>query len=142
MCNLLKKVIDRTKKDWHERISEAFWAYRMTHRTPTQAMPYALVYGMEDVLPLESQVPSLRIAIQEGLTEEENAKLRLQELEALEKNEARSSRTLGMLPSTTIQDIQQEGLPKVFPNWKSYLGITKAYHHNSHNKKQIHIKMG
>ncbi|KAM2769772.1 hypothetical protein PS2_012481 [Malus domestica] len=35
LCNLLKKVIGRTKRDWHERISEALWAYRMTHRTPT-----------------------------------------------------------------------------------------------------------
>ena len=34
---------------------------------------------------LECQIPSLRIAIQEGLTGEENAKLRLQELEALDE---------------------------------------------------------
>ena len=40
---------------------------------------------MEAVLPLEREIPSLRIAIQEGLTEEENAKLRLQELEALDE---------------------------------------------------------
>ena len=52
---------------------------------PTQATPYSLVYGVEVVLPLERQIPSLRIAIQEGLTGEENAKLRLQELEAIRK---------------------------------------------------------
>ena len=40
---------------------------------------------MEAVLPLERQIPLLRIAIQEGLTGEENAKLRLQELEALDE---------------------------------------------------------
>ena len=44
---------------------------------PTQATPYSLVYGVEAVLPLESQIPSLRISIEEGLTGEENAKLRL-----------------------------------------------------------------
>ncbi|XP_075633756.1 uncharacterized protein LOC142606257 [Castanea sativa] len=48
-------------------------------------MPYSLVYGVEAVIPLECQIPSLRIAIQEALTEEENAKLRLQELEALDE---------------------------------------------------------
>ncbi|KAI5349399.1 hypothetical protein L3X38_002286 [Prunus dulcis] len=79
LCSLLKKVVGRTKKDWHERINEALWAYRTTYRTPTQATPYSLVYGVEAVLPLESQLPSLRMAIQEGLTDEENAKLRLQE---------------------------------------------------------------
>ncbi|CAL2256246.1 unnamed protein product [Prunus armeniaca] len=78
LCNMLKKVIGRTKKDWHERINEALWAYRTTYWTPTQATPYSLVYGVEAVLPLESQIPSLRMAVQEGLTDEENAKLRLQ----------------------------------------------------------------
>ncbi|KAM1092290.1 hypothetical protein ACFX19_019898 [Malus domestica] len=61
LCNMLKKVIDRTKRDYHERISEALWAYRTTRRTRTQATPYSLVYGMEAVLLLESQIPSLRL---------------------------------------------------------------------------------
>ncbi|GMY38075.1 protein NYNRIN-like [Fagus crenata] len=85
LCNLLKKVVERSKRDWHERIGEALWAYRTTYRTPTQATPYSLVYGVEAVLPLERQIPSLRIAIQEGLTNEENARLRLEELEALDE---------------------------------------------------------
>uniref|UniRef100_A0A2N9FNB6 Uncharacterized protein n=1 Tax=Fagus sylvatica TaxID=28930 RepID=A0A2N9FNB6_FAGSY len=73
LCNLLKKVVERSKRDWHERIGEALCAYQTTYRTPTQATPYSLVYGVEAVLPLERQIPSLRIAIQEGLTNEENA---------------------------------------------------------------------
>ncbi|KAK4390327.1 hypothetical protein Sango_2096000 [Sesamum angolense] len=71
--SLLKKVVSKLKCDWHERIREALWAYRTTVRTPTQATPYALVYRVETVLPLEQKIPSLRIAIQEGLTEEQNA---------------------------------------------------------------------
>ena len=83
--SLLKKVVSKTKRDWHERIGKALWAYQTTFRTPTQATPYSLVCGMEAVLPLERQIPSLRVAIQEGLTGEENVKLRLQELEGLDK---------------------------------------------------------
>ncbi|KAL0381903.1 UNVERIFIED_CONTAM: hypothetical protein Slati_4609900 [Sesamum latifolium] len=85
LCNLLKKVVSKSKRDWHEKIGKALWAYRTTHRTATQATPYSLVYGVEVVLPLESQIPSLRIAIQEGLTAEDNARLRLEELEALDE---------------------------------------------------------
>ncbi|KAK4388287.1 hypothetical protein Sango_2435300 [Sesamum angolense] len=86
-CNSLidKLLVAKSKRDWHERIGEALWAYRTTVRTPTQATPYALVYGVEAVLPLEQQIPSLRITIQEGLTEEENAQIRLEELEALDE---------------------------------------------------------
>ncbi|KAL0298909.1 UNVERIFIED_CONTAM: hypothetical protein Sradi_6550700 [Sesamum radiatum] len=47
LCNLLKKVVAKSKRDWHERIGEALWANRTTVRTPTQATPYALVYGVE-----------------------------------------------------------------------------------------------
>ncbi|CAL8174674.1 unnamed protein product [Prunus armeniaca] len=94
LCNLLKKVVGITKKDWHERINEALWAYRTTYRMPTQATPYSLVYGVEAVLPLESQIPSLRMAVQEGLTDEENAKLRLQELEALDKKRLEAQQRL------------------------------------------------
>ncbi|XP_049371895.1 uncharacterized protein LOC125836723 [Solanum verrucosum] len=73
LCNLLKKVVSKSKRDWHERMEEALWAFRTTCRTPTQATPYSLTFGIEAVLPLERQIPSLRLVIQEGITEEENA---------------------------------------------------------------------
>ncbi|XP_074292593.1 uncharacterized protein LOC141619476 [Silene latifolia] len=85
LCNLLKKVVAKSKRDWHERIGEALWAYRTTYKTHTEVTPYALVYGVETVLPLELQTSSLRIAIQEGLTDEKNHKLRLAELDALDE---------------------------------------------------------
>ena len=61
---------------------------------PTQVTPYSLVYRVEDVLPLERQISSLRIAIQEGLTKEENAKLGLQELEALDEKRLKAQQRL------------------------------------------------
>ena len=81
LCNLMKKIADNSKKDWHEQVGEALQAYR----TPTQAIPYSLLYGAEVVLPLERQISSLRIAIYEGLTNEDNAKLHLHELKALDE---------------------------------------------------------
>ena len=39
------------------------WAYRMTVRIPTKATPFSLVYGCEAVLPIEIQIPSLRVAL-------------------------------------------------------------------------------
>ncbi|XP_057953949.1 uncharacterized protein LOC131148239 [Malania oleifera] len=85
LCKLLCKVVPKTKWDWYDRVLEALWAYRTTYQSPTQSTPYALVYGVETVLPLEKQIPSLCMGIQEGLTEEENARLLLEELEALDE---------------------------------------------------------
>ena len=85
LCNLIKKVVAKSKRDWHERLGEALWAYRTTYKTPTQSTPYVLMYGVEAVLPLEIQIPSLHITILEGLSEDENHKLRLVELESLDE---------------------------------------------------------
>ncbi|KAL0430526.1 UNVERIFIED_CONTAM: hypothetical protein Sradi_0678600 [Sesamum radiatum] len=55
--------------------------------------PYALVYGIE-VVPLEQQILSLKIVIQEGLTQEENARLRLEELEPLDEKRVEAQQRL------------------------------------------------
>ncbi|KAI3470611.1 hypothetical protein Pfo_027274 [Paulownia fortunei] len=94
LCILLKKVIAKSKRDWHERIGEALWAYRTTFRMPTQATPYALVYGAEIIVPLEQQIPSLRIVMQEGPIEEENARVQLEELDALDEKRLEAQQRL------------------------------------------------
>ena len=66
----------------------------MTYHTPTQETPYSLTFGVEAVLPLERQIPSLRLVIQEGLTEEENVQLHLAELEALDEKRLKSQQSL------------------------------------------------
>ncbi|KAL0378905.1 UNVERIFIED_CONTAM: hypothetical protein Sradi_3196000 [Sesamum radiatum] len=91
---LLKREVVKSKRDWHERIGEALWAYRTTVRMPTQYTPYVLVYRVEAVLPLEQQIPSLRIAIQKGLTEEENTQIRLEELENLDEKRLEAQQRL------------------------------------------------
>ncbi|XP_049386034.1 uncharacterized protein LOC125850203 [Solanum stenotomum] len=61
---ILRKMIDNYKH-WHESLSFALLGYRTTIRTSTGATPYLLVYGTEAVLPMEVEIPSLRI-IQEA----------------------------------------------------------------------------
>jgi len=85
LCNLLKKVVSKSKRDWHEKLGEVLWVYRTSYRTLTQSTPYALVYGVEAVLFLEIQILSLCIAMQEGLSGDENDQLRLAEFEALDE---------------------------------------------------------
>ena len=85
LYNLLKKVVSKSKRDWHERPEKALWAYWTTYKTPTQLTPFSIVYGVEVVLPLKLQIPSFCIFKQEGLTEDENHKLWLAELEAFDE---------------------------------------------------------
>jgi len=48
-------------------------------------MSFSLVYEYEAVIPLEIQLPSLRVTLATKMTEEDNHRLRLQELEALDE---------------------------------------------------------
>ncbi|XP_010267873.1 PREDICTED: uncharacterized protein LOC104604980 [Nelumbo nucifera] len=63
LCKLLEKIVSKSKRDWHERLDEVLWAYRTSYPTAANATPFALVYGVEVVLPLERQMNSLRMAI-------------------------------------------------------------------------------
>ncbi|KAG9446503.1 hypothetical protein H6P81_012631 [Aristolochia fimbriata] len=94
LCKILKKTVGAHKRSWDEKLPEALWAYRTTARTPTQSTPYSLVYGTEAVLPLEVQLPSLRIAVREGLTTEECAQLRLAKLESLDEQRLEAQQRL------------------------------------------------
>ncbi|XP_075074603.1 uncharacterized protein LOC142162179 [Nicotiana tabacum] len=111
---LLKKVVAKNKRYWDERIGEALWAYRTTYRTATQATPYFLVYGVEAVLPLEQQIPSFRIAIQEGLTSEENAQLRLAELEALDGKRLEAQQKLEFYQARLARAFNKKVRPRSF----------------------------
>jgi len=79
----IKKIVQKmviTYKDWHEWLPYALHAYRIAVRTSTAATPYSLVYGMEAVVPLEVEIPSLRVLIESGLEETEWAKIRYEQL--------------------------------------------------------------
>ena len=58
-------------RDWSEKLPFVLWAYRTSFRTSIGAMPYSLVYGMEAVLPIEIEMGSLRVALEQQISETE-----------------------------------------------------------------------
>jgi len=36
LCNILKKMVAKFKRYWHERLGEALWAYQTSYKTPMQ----------------------------------------------------------------------------------------------------------
>ena len=61
----------------------ALWAYRTSVKTSTGFTPFQLVYGLEAVLPIECEIPSLRMAIEllPATSEEERRLLYLAQLD-------------------------------------------------------------
>jgi len=46
-----------THKDWHEVLPFALHGYHTSMGTSTGEIPFSLVYGMKDVLPVEVESP-------------------------------------------------------------------------------------
>ena len=60
IVNGLKKRLDDAKGRWVKELPHVLWAYRTTPRRSTGETPFAMTYGVEAVLPLEANFPTLR----------------------------------------------------------------------------------
>jgi hypothetical protein len=69
-----------TYKEWHKMLKFALHTYCTAVQTSIGATPYTLVYGMEVVMPLEVEIPSLRVLIDFELEEVEWANVRYEQL--------------------------------------------------------------
>ena len=84
----VKKIIAKatgTYKDWHEKLLFALHAYWTGIRTSTKATPYSLVYRMEAILPIEVEIPSLRVLREVELEEVEWVQARYEQLNVLKE---------------------------------------------------------
>jgi hypothetical protein len=100
LIKLIKRKIDEHPRRWHEVLSEALWAYRISCHGATRTSPYHLVYGQDAVLPWEITADSRRIEFQNDLTTEEYValmndnvenltELRLRSFEKIKENKAK-----------------------------------------------------
>ena len=76
-----------TSRDWSEKLPFALWAYR----TSIGTTPYSLVYGMEAVLPIEIEMGSLRVALEQQISEAEWAQSRFDQLSILDERRLRAA---------------------------------------------------
>ena len=74
-----------TYKDWHEKLPYALHVYQTRVQPSTEATPYSLVYGMEVVLPIEVEIPSLRVLREVELEKAEWVQARYNQLNLIKK---------------------------------------------------------
>ena len=79
-----------TSQDWSKKHLFALWAYCTSFHTSTGATPYSLVYGMEVVLPIETEMGSLRVALEKQILETEWAQARFDRLNLLDEKRLRA----------------------------------------------------
>ncbi|RVW18218.1 hypothetical protein CK203_106134 [Vitis vinifera] len=87
---ILRKMVE-TSRDWSEKLPFALWAYCTSFRTSTGATPYSLMYDMEVVLPVETEMGSLRVALEQQISETEWAQARFDQLNLLDERRLRAT---------------------------------------------------
>jgi hypothetical protein len=64
LVKLINKKIGDNPRRWHEVLSKALWAHRISRHGTTKVTPFELVYGQEVVLPIEVNLGAYRLAKQ------------------------------------------------------------------------------
>ena len=90
LVTMLRRMIGVHKTNWHTMLFSALWAYRTTVKTSTGFSPFQLVYGLEAVLPIECEIPSLKLAVEllPDTSPEEERLLYLTRLDETRRNAA------------------------------------------------------
>ena len=57
-------MVGNHKTNWHHMLFSALWAYRTSTKTATSFTPFRLVHGVESILPIECQIPSLHLMVE------------------------------------------------------------------------------
>jgi hypothetical protein len=156
LVKLIKKKIEDNPKKWHEVLSEALWAHRISRHGATKVTPFELVYGQEVVLPVEVNLGAYRIAKQNDLSVDtyhalmmdnidEVTDKRLKALEAIEKDKRRVARSynkrvkaksfqVGDLVWKTILPIGSKSnkFGKWSPSWEGPYKVVRVCSENSY----------
>ena len=59
--NILWKIVNENRIDLDTKLHIALWAYQTAYKTSIRTTPFRLAFGLEAVMPMEFQIPSLKI---------------------------------------------------------------------------------
>jgi maltoporin len=68
----IKKRLEEVRGKWVEELSNVMWTHRTTKRRSIGETPFALAYGVEVVIPLEIELPTIRTTEFDSKTNEAN----------------------------------------------------------------------
>jgi hypothetical protein len=156
LIKLIKKKIEQNLRRWHEVLSEALWAHRISRHGATKVTPFELVYGQEVVLLIKVNLDAYRLAKQNDLSVvvyydlmmdniDDVTDVRLQALKEIEKGKVQVARAynkkvksksfqVGELVWKTILPIGSKSnqFGKWSPNWEGPYKVIKVIYGNSY----------
>ena len=110
---ILQRTVDKHKTNWHLMLFPTLWAYRTFIKTATDFTPFQLVFGEEEILPIECEIPSLHLAV-ELLPNTQPLEQRLIMLEHASKDRRVASQTIEAAKKHTKAQYDRKFHPRTF----------------------------
>ena len=63
--HILKKIVNENRIDWDQKLHNTLWAHRTTYKTMIRSTPFRMAFGLEAVIPIKFQIPSLHVQVDE-----------------------------------------------------------------------------
>eukprot|EP00253_Pinus_taeda_P028790 PITA_28790 len=79
LVNIIKKILEAKKKNWHRKLVNALWADRVSNKKSIGTSPFELVYGTDTVFPTSLAVFVMRL-LQEANSEEDDIQRRINQM--------------------------------------------------------------
>jgi hypothetical protein len=64
LITMFRRMIGIHKTSWHTILFSALWAYQTSVKSATRFTPFQLVYGIQSILSIESEIPSLKLVVE------------------------------------------------------------------------------
>ena len=109
----------------------------MSIRTPTRVTPFSLTYGAEVVLPLEVEIPSLRVSLKGLVIDEDYHTMRFQELELLDEKCQASFDHMRVYQNCMSKAFNKKVNPREFQVRDLFLRENPKNQHNRDQKGNI-----
>ena len=79
LVNIIKKLLEISKKGWHKKLINALWADRVSHKNSIGMSPFELVYGVDAVFPTSLAILMVKL-LQEIDSEEDPMQRRINQM--------------------------------------------------------------
>jgi hypothetical protein len=64
LTTMLRRMVGIHKSSWHTMLFSTLWAYQTSVKSATGFTPFQLVYGIEAILSIECEIPSLKLVVE------------------------------------------------------------------------------
>ena len=159
LMDSIKARVDRLSGKWAEELPGNLWGYRITRRSSTEESPFRLAFGCEAVLPIELELPNLRVQSFDEMVNQVGLKARLDALEETRdlvqkrvaayqqravryynKRVKRKAFLPGNLVSRKLEATgSKEGRGKLAPNWEDPIRISEDIGNGAYRLETLEV---